>query len=327
MNKKPLIAVAVIALLTSGAYAWWRHQGGGEPTVAALYGNVDIRDVNLAFRVGGRVAEVKVDEGDRIQPGQALATLDPLPLRHQLQSAQAQLASVTARNALLHAGFRSEDIAQAQARAEAARAALRDAETQLARQQAMVPAGASPQRALDSARAARDQAAANVAAADAALRESRGGYRKQEIAESDAQLQQAKANVAGAQLALDDAVLVAPDAGIVLTRVVERGAMVAPGSTAFNVSLTRPVWVRAYAPEPQLGQYASGSAVTLATDSRPGKSYHGVVGFVSPQAEFTPKSVETSDLRTSLVYRLRIVVQDPDDQLLQGMPVTVRRVP
>ncbi|MDE2159279.1 MAG: efflux RND transporter periplasmic adaptor subunit, partial [Burkholderiales bacterium] len=275
MNKKPLIAIAVVALLAAGAYLGWREHGGGAPAIDALYGNVDIRDVDLAFRVGGRVAEVRVDEGDRIQPGQTLAMLDAAPLRNQLQAAQAQLAAVAARNALLHAGYRREDIAQAQARAEAARAALHETEIQLARQQAMVPAGATPQRALDSARTARDQAAANVAAADAALREARRGYRRQEIAESDARLQQARASVATARLALDDAVLVAPDAGVVLTRAVERGSMVAPGSPAFSVSLMRPVWVRAYVSEPQLGQYASGTAVTLSTDSRPGRAYHG----------------------------------------------------
>ncbi len=127
--------------------------------------------------------------------------------------------------------------------------------------------------------------------------------------------------------ALADAALTAPSDGIILTRAVETGSMVQAGATAFNLSLTTPVWVRAYVEEPWLGHFPSGARVQLTTDSRPDKPYQGVVGFVSPSAEFTPKSVETPDLRTHLVYRLRIVVQDPDPALRQGMPVTVRLAP
>ncbi|MNC07386.1 putative efflux pump membrane fusion protein [compost metagenome] len=153
------------------------------------------------------------------------------------------------------------------------------------------------------------------------------GYRPEEIAQSDAQLEGAKAALASAELALADAVLTAPSDGILFTRAIETGSMVQPGATAFNLSLTAPVWVRAYVEEPWLGHFPSGAHVTLTTDSRPDKPYQGVVGFVSPTAEFTPKSVETPDLRTHLVYRLRIVVQDPDSALRQGMPVTVRLQP
>jgi HlyD family secretion protein len=100
--------------------------------------------------------------------------------------------------------------------------------------------------------------------------------------------------------------------------------MVQAGTPGFSLTLTRPVWARVYVNETQMGRFSGGTRVTLATDTRPGKVYHGVVGYVSPTSEFTPKSVETADLRTSLVYRLRINVEDPDDMLRQGMPVTVR---
>lgn len=322
MNRKR-IAVATVLVLALGAALWFWERHAEARSPATLYGNVDIRQVNLAFRVGGRVSEVLVDEGDAIEAGQVLARLDPVPLANALHAAEAQLASVSARNALLHDGFRREDTEQAEARAQQLSAALAEAETQLQRQQALVPAGAVPQKVLDAAQSQRDQAAAQLRAAEAALALSRRGYRPQEVAESDGLLQQARANVDSARLALEDATLKSPSAGVVLTRTVEKGAMVAVGGNAFGVSLTEPVWVRAYVPEPQLGQFASGTRVRLGTDSRPGQPYHGVVGFVSPTAEFTPKSVETTDLRTSLVYRLRVVVQDPDAQLRQGMPVTL----
>jgi HlyD family secretion protein len=169
-----------------------------------------------------------------------------------------------------------------------------------------------------------DQAAAQVRSSEEQLRLITTGFRKEEIAESDAQLAQARTTLDSARLALRDATLTAPSDGVILTRAVEKGTMVQPGTAAFVISLTNPVWVRAYVSEPQLGRFATGTKVTLHTDSRPDKPYSGVVGFVSPSAEFTPKSVETSDLRTSLVYRLRVIVDNPDSQLRQGMPVTVR---
>ena len=326
MNRKKIIVSFALLLIAGAGFAYWEFTRAS-PDAAVLYGNVDIREVSLAFRVGGRVAEVLVDEGDRLKPGQVLARLDMAPLENTLHTAQAQRASIAARNALLHAGYRSEDIAQADGRYQATRAALTEAESELNRQKALLPAGATAQRNVDAAQSARDQAQAQLNVAEAALHMNTQGFRKQEISESDALLQQAQATLDTAKLALSDAVLLAPSDGVVLTRAIEKGAMVQSGTPAFSVSLTRPVWVRAYVAEPQLGQFNNGTAVELTTDSRQGKPYHGVVGFVSPTAEFTPKSVETTDLRTSLVYRLRVVVQDPDDQLRQGMPVTLRRTP
>ncbi|MNT41352.1 putative efflux pump membrane fusion protein [compost metagenome] len=109
-----------------------------------------------------------------------------------------------------------------------------------------------------------------------------------------------------------------------MTRAVEPGSMLSAGSTVLTLSLTRPVWVRAYIDEPNLNQAQPGRELLLYTDGRPDKPYHGKVGFVSPTAEFTPKTVETPDLRTDLVYRLRIIVTDADDALRQGMPITVK---
>ncbi|HII4615438.1 efflux RND transporter periplasmic adaptor subunit [Aeromonas hydrophila] len=209
----------------------------------------------------------------------------------------------------------------------AAEAAALEAEQQWRRQRALAATGAISRGQLDTARSQRDQTQAQVRAAREQLGQLETGYRPEEIAQSDAQLQGAKAALASAELALADAVLTAPSDGILLTRAIETGSMVQPGATAFNLSLTAPVWVRAYVEEPWLGHFPSGARVTLTTDSRPDKPYQGVVGFVSPTAEFTPKSVETPDLRTHLVYRLRIVVQDPDSALRQGMPVTVRLAP
>ncbi|MBV8471005.1 MAG: secretion protein HlyD [Burkholderiaceae bacterium] len=321
MNRKYLApGLLLLACVAFGAYTWMERGAPAHPT---LWGNVDIREVSLAFRVAGRVEAVMVDEGDRIHAGQVLARLDTAPLDNAVRGSEAQWAAIQARNALLHQGFRVEDIEQANARLEGAKAALADAEAQWARQKTLVPAGAASQKALDAALAQRDQAAANLAAAQAQQQLNKRGYRKEEIAESDGLLAQAKANLDTARLALSDAVLLAPSDGMILTRAIEKGAMVQVGGPAFSVSLTQPVWVRAYVPETQMGLFSSGTQVQLHADTHPDHPYHGVVGFVSPTAEFAPKSVETADLRTSLVYRLRIVVQDADAGLSQGMPVTI----
>ncbi|UTH73626.1 secretion protein HlyD [Chromobacterium sp. IIBBL 290-4] len=319
---------AAIALLAAAGGGYYLYQSRVEvERQSTLYGNVDIRDVSLAFRVSGRLASVLVDEGDSVQPGQILARLDAEPLRNSLNAALANEAALAARNALMHKGNRSEDIEQARSRLEAAKAAVAQTESDYKRQRDLVPAGGSSQQLLETARSLRDQAIAQRDAAQQQLKELTVGFRPEEIAESDAQLKQARASAASAKLALKDANLQAPSAGIILTRAVEAGSMVQAGTPAFNLSLRHPVWVRAYVTESQLGRFASGSKVQVSTDSHPDKTYHGVVGFVSPTAEFTPKSVETADLRTSLVYRIRVVVSDADASLNQGMPVILRLVP
>lgn len=326
MNKKLIPIVAILAIGIAGAVYYFSGQDGAAHD-DAIYGNVDIREVSLAFRVAGRLSEIKVDEGAKVKQGDVLAVLDTAPLSNSLHGAEAAVAALSARNALLHEGYRAEDKAQAKAKLEAAQAALNEAERNLARQRELLPEGAATQRALDAAQSMRDQAAAQLKVVQEQLQQFTKGFRKEELAESDAQLAQAKANLAAAQLALQDATLVAPSDGIVLTRAVEKGSMVQVGTPAFSLSLSKPVWVRAYVAEAQLGRFASGTKVNLQTDARPGKPYHGVVGYVSPSAEFTPKAVETADLRTALVYRLRVIVEDADEQLRQGMPVTVRLAP
>lgn len=323
MNKKAIIVPAALLAVTAAGAVWYRQREAAGKN-GTIYGNVDIREATLAFRAPGRVAAFSVDEGATVKAGDVLASLDPEPLQNALSAAEAMEAALAARNGLIHHGFRAEDVEQAKARLVSAKAALAEAEHQLARQEVLAPEGAASQKALQAAQTGRDQAAAQIKVAEEQVRTMTKGFRKEEVAESDAQLRQAQAQVRTARLALKDVVLTAPSSGVILSRSVEKGTMVQNGTPAFSLSLTDPVWVRAYVSEAQLGSFAPGTKVTLQTDARPDKDYKGIVGFVSPTAEFTPKPVETTDLRTSLVYRLRIVVGDADAQLRQGMPVTVR---
>ena len=321
--KKPIAVILVVALIVAaiaGGAIWYQSRKDNGLT---LYGNVDIRTVNMSFRVGGRLQALQVDEGDAVKRGQTLGELDHAPNQNALMQAKANVAAAQAKYDLLQAGYRDEEIAQAAAAVRQAQAAYAYAQNFYQRQQGLWKSRTVSANDLENARSARDQAQATLKSAQDKLSQYHAGNRPQEIAQAKASLEQAQAQLAQSQLDLQDTTLLAPSDGTILTRAVEPGSMLNAGSTVLTLSLTRPVWVRAYVDESNLNQAQPGRALLLYTDGRPDKPYHGKIGFVSPTAEFTPKTVETPDLRTDLVYRLRIIVTDADDALRQGMPVTV----
>jgi membrane fusion protein YbhG len=321
--SRPRLLVILAVLLVAAAIAFTFLWPGRADRELTLYGNIDIREVTLGFRVAGRVASLLVDEGDTVHPGQALARLDAKPLELERNEARANAGALGARAALLRAGYRAQDVEQARATLAERRAAAVNAEQLLKRQEQLKDSGAVAQRVYDDAVSARDQARARLKAAEQAYEELRIGYRKQEVSEGEANHSRAEALLAQSEQRLEDAVLLAPAEGVVLTRAVEAGAILAAGTPVFTISLVQPVWARVYVNEGDLGRFAPGRAVLLRTDSAPDHPYHGQVGFVSPTAEFTPKNVETPELRTALVYRARVIVTDPDPGLRQGMPVTI----
>ncbi|MBE01573.1 secretion protein HlyD [uncultured Marinobacter sp.] len=320
--KKALLALLVLALLVASGYAWYRGQDADDGPLV-LYGNVDVREVSLGFRQSGRVARLPVEEGDRVPAGQLLAELDDEPFQHAVAAARAQVAQAEAALARLEAGSRAQEIEQAREAQRQAAAVFASRELAYRRQRELSASGATSQQALDSARYALDEARAQWAAARATLSLLEEGARQEDIDAARAQRDLARAEAAQADTALADTRLIAPSDGVVLTRVVEPGTVVQAGTAVVSLALRDPVYVRAYVSEARLGEVPPGTEVTVTTDSSP-RAYAGQVGFVSPRAEFTPKTVQTEALRTELVYRLRIRVPDADDQLLQGMPVTIR---
>lgn len=321
-GRKRWIPVAAVVALVVGALLFWQLRDGGDHGALRLYGNVDIREVELAFRQPGRVAAMVFEEGDSVAAGAVMARLDATPYREKLAAAEAELAVAQAGLEKLHSGNRPQEIAQARERVGQAQAAARDAERNFQRQDKLLGTGAASQRVADAARAARDQTAAELASAKAALSLATAGSRSEDVAAGEARVAAAQAAVAQARTALADTELTAPSDGVVITRAREPGSMVASSTPVYTLSLRHPVYVRAYVGEPDLGRIAPGMRVRVVTDSSD-KAYHGQIGFISPRAEFTPKTVETSDLRTDLVYRLRIVMDGIDPSLRQGMPVTI----
>ncbi|MAM72480.1 secretion protein HlyD [uncultured Tistrella sp.] len=320
-----MAAAVAIGLFWPPANGWLRDRlvsGAASDARLVLYGNVDIREVALAFRQGGRVAEMAAEEGDAVQAGDVVAVLDDRPLRDAAARAEAERAQAQASLDRLRNGNRPQEIAEAAALLAQAEATLRFAEIDYRRKRSLVGSRVVSESESDAARAARDEAAAVLEARRQALALLEAGARAEDIAAGEAALAAAGAARDQARTALEDARLAAPAAGTILARILEPGSMAAAGTPVYTLSLKDPVYVRAYVAEPDLGRAVPGAAVRVTTDSG-GRVYDGRIGFVSPRAEFTPKSVETTALRTDLVYRLRIVVTDADDGLRQGMPVTV----
>lgn len=325
VSPSRVILLAFVALLVAatGIFGWKWYFGGGPRDSLTLYGNVDIRQVDLAFRVEGRIAAVLVDEGDKVRDGDLLARLDTDLLTQARDQAAADLAVQQANLTRVERGYRAEEVAQARAALQAAEAQARNARINLHRVEALRRTNAVAQKELDNAVARDSEAAAQQRSAADNLTMLASGYREEDILAQRAAVQAAQARLAQAQTRLDDAVLYAPQGGVVLTRAREAGAIVQAGQTVYTLTLTQPTWLRVYVAEPQLGLIRPGMPVQVMVDAAPGKTFPGTVGFISPTAEFTPKSVETMEVRTALVYRLRVQVEDPENIMRQGMPVTV----
>lgn len=330
--KKVLARLVVVVVLAGLGWAGWAYFGesgmtfwrGTRPddTRLVLFGNVDIRKVDLAFRIGGRIETMAAQEGDPVKPGQTLATIEPTPYEEDVREAEAAVAALQSALEKLRAGYRSQEVAAQESLVVERRATLENARQQLERQKELLKTSTASRQAYDNAVATEKEGAARLESALRQLQLLRSGFRKEEVAEAEAQLRGAQVRLDRARTRLADTALSAPEGGIVLTRVREQGSVISAGQTVYSVSLTDPVWVRAYISEPNLARIKPGMAAEVSADGRPGKVYPAQVGYISPQAEFTPKTVETTDQRTDLVYRLRLVVTDPDGELRQGMPVT-----
>lgn len=324
LSNRAKYALVIIIAIAGGIGFQWMPRAGTDDDSLRLYGNVDIREVQLAFRQPGRISEMMFNEGDTITRGTPIALLDDQPYQDALASAEASMQVAQAELTKLRRGLRPQEITQAQEALKQAKAIALNAERNFQRQSSLLTSGASSRRTVDAARAARDQATAGVESAEATLSLATEGFREEDITAAEAHLAAAQAARAQAATALADTELLAPSNGTVIARVREPGSMVGSQDTVYSLSLDKPVYVRAYIGEPNLGRIAPGTAVRVTSDSSD-KVYHGQVGFISPRAEFTPKTVETTDLRTDLVYRLRIVINadDSDQGLRQGMPVTI----
>lgn len=315
------VVLAVAALAVYGVSQISAHRRLAEARL--LYGNVELRQAALAFNNSERIEAVLVEEGDPVVKGQVLARLETGRIAPLLDQARAQADAQAEVVRRMENGSRPEEIALSKANADAAKVSAADAKRRHERLDALKDSSGVSAQDLDSAKAAADSAAAQALAAEKNYELVKAGPRAEDLAQAKASLQAAKAQAALLEKQLADAVLVAPSDGIIRARVMEPGEMASPQKTVLTLALTRPKWVRTYVGEERLGLMKPGMKVKVASDSFPGETVEGSVGYVSSVAEFTPKTLQTPELRTALVYEVRIVVTDPQDRLRLGMPVTV----
>lgn len=336
--RKRISILAIVILLAAGLFVWRRlQQKGAASDSITLYGNVDIRQVQLAFNDSERIDKLLVDEGSAVHAGQLIGQLVQQRFSDAVAQDQAVVAAQQQVVARLRAGSRPEevaearaDVAAAQANVAAAQANVKNAELLYHRQQTLAKQQYVSLQIRDDAEraylaqqadlAARQQI---LAAQQQALQLAVIGPRKEDIAAAEATLQADIAALALAQKQLADTQLYAPSEGVIQNRILEPGDMATPQTPVFTLALDNPLWVRAYLPEPQMGKVALGMRAWIESDSFPGQRFPGWVGFISPVSEFTPKNVETTELRSQLVYRVRVYACNPDHRLRLGMPATV----
>lgn len=269
---RKLVFFLLLAILIAALFHYYLEKSHPKSEDLILYGNVDVRQVDLSFRVAGLVQEIYFEEGDLVKAGDLVGILDPQPYLDQVKEAEANVESI--------------------------KASLHNANILFKRREELIGDGSISQEDLDNARSDTIVSEANLRSAEAAL--------------------------AVATTNLNFTKAFAPTEGTILSRIREPGTVVKPSDPIYSLSVTSPVWIRAFVPEPYLGMIYPGMRALIYTDTANGTTYEGHVGFISPVAEFTPKTVETTQLRTDLVYRLRIYASNPDQGLRQGMPVTVK---
>jgi HlyD family secretion protein len=324
--KRTILIFVLVVLAGVAALGWWLNRPRNETPQLVLHGNVDLRQVELSFNNSERIAAVLVQEGDRVRQGQPLARLDTSRLEPQVAQVDAQAAAQRQIVERLRSGSRPEEIAQARANVESAKADAVNARQQYERVKSAAESSggrAVRQQDIDNAKAALQVAEARLVVNQRALDLAIAGPRKEDIAEAEARLKANQAQLAFLRQQLADAQLVAPVDAVVRTRVMEPGEMASPQRPVFSLAVTDPKWVRAYVSEPDLGKVQPGMTASVAVDSFPNRRFDAWVGFISPVAEFTPKTVQTEELRTSLVYEIRVFVKDSADELRLGMPATV----
>lgn len=311
----------LVALLLQGCR--WPWQPAADPNTLVLSGTVDARQVDVSFQVGGRIARLLSDEGRKVQAGEVVAELDAADLQLAADRARAQADAAAKALAALKAGARPQELGAARAAVAQAQADKRFADQQVSRTQELVDRQFVSAEQLDRVRSTADAAGAKVDQARQNLALLRAGARKEDIERAAADLQAAEAAQRAAQRQLDYVKLASPVGGVVSVRLAEAGQVVGAGQPVFRVAeLTRP-WVRVYLAETDMPRVRLGQPVEVRVDGAPGQRFAGRLAFISPQAEFTPKTVETRALRVDLVYRMTVDVDDPQGLLKIGMPADV----
>jgi HlyD family secretion protein len=320
MKRMVLVILGTLAVMTGG-YLYVRTAANqAADTTLRISGNIEAHESVVSFKVQGRIVELPVQEGQYVKQGDLLARLDNDDYRQQVSIDEAIVGTREAELELAVAGSRVQEI-------QAAKQTLIDAQTDLElkraefrRRQALLAEQGVSQEDLDSAASKLKRAQATYERIKQTYGQIVEGTRKEEIAVRRANLSLAREALQMSRVKLNYTVLPAPISGVVFVRQSELGEVVSPGTPVVTIADVDHLWMRGYLNETDLGRVRWGQSATVHTDTYPDKAYRGRVSFISSQAEFTPKSVETHKERVTLVYRIKIDLDNPNHELKPGMP-------
>ncbi len=311
--KKSFLFLPIFIIFFTGCFQ--------EKKEVKFFGNVDVRTVSLAFRVSGRLESLNFDEGQKLKKGDIIATIENSIFKENINQINAQIKLQEIQIKKLEKGYRSEEIEKAKAKLLEVKVNLDRTNKDFKRAEELFKTKSISEQAYDNAKAQAKDLQTQYDYAKSSLELVQNGYESEDIQSAKAQLESLKAQRNILQINYDDTVLYSPVDGTIITKVYEVGSIVNSSQTIVDIAKSDEYWVRSYLSEKYLGVVKTGMKAVVTTDSN--KTYEGVVSFISPLAEFTPKTVQTEDLRTDLVYRFRIVLKDVDESLKQGMPVTI----
>jgi HlyD family secretion protein len=320
MKKKIIfLAILVIAAVVAGFFYFKNHRTQDLNRIR-VSGNIEITDIEVGFKIPGRVEERPVSEGQMIKAGQVVARLDDKDLKLEIAQRQAQVATAQSVLTELTAGSRPEEIAQAEAALQSAQADGDRARLEFQRQKRLYEREVISTREFDLAKTGFEASEARIREAKEFSILVRKGPRQEKIDQARANLDQAKQALGLAQTRFQYATLLSPISGMVLSENVEPGEYVSPGTPIISMGDVSQLYLRAYINETDLGRVKVGQKVRVTTDTFPGKPYEGKISFIAPQSEFTPKNIQTQKERVKLVYRIKVEIPNPNMELKPGMP-------
>ncbi len=324
--KKKLLIIGVLILSGIAFFLINRLSNRPEEGVLLLSGNVEVTEINLGFKSAGRIVELLTDEGQKVKKDDRLALLDSAELESQVAQNKAYLNETIARLEELKAGSRPQELEQAIANVNYAEAELIKAKNDLDRYEALYKDELISGEQMDSAKKAYDVAVSQHKKAVETLSLVKEGPRKEDIKAASNRVEQARAALKVMKERLKDTVLYAPIAGVILRKNAEKGETVGAGAPVFTLGDLENPWIKVYVKEDKLGLVKLGQKAEVGVDSYPGKKYEGIVTYISSEAEFTPKNVQTQEERVKLVFGIKVSVKNINDELKPGMPADVKIV-
>lgn len=319
MKRLLLIVLLLGAVAALGVWLYWENNQT-EPGILRLSGHIEATETDLGFKVPGKIAAIHFEEGEEVQAGEVVAELESQDLRRELDAARARLAAAQANLTKLEAGYRPQEVREAQAAMAQARADYDDKAKDYRRMQNLFERRVVPASTRDKAEAAYLMAKESLRRAQENYDLLKAGYRQEDIDAARAELSQAQASLELAETRLGYATISSPVTGVVLARPMEPGQVAAVGATVLTLGDLDHAYFEGYIPETDLARVHYKQKAAVTTDTYPGKRYPAWVSYIASKAEFTPKSVETYKERITLVYRTKIRVENPQHELKPGMP-------